>query len=67
VTFEEASDILAALDRGSAIVSVGGLVIRVATPSMLYRMKRDTVRPQDRADALRLREAFGLDERGEGR
>jgi hypothetical protein len=55
------------LDRGSELVSVGGLFIRVATPSMLYRMKRDTVRPQDRADALRLREAFGLDERGEGR
>jgi hypothetical protein len=27
---------------------------------MLYRMKRDTARPQDRADAARIREAFDL-------
>ncbi len=27
---------------------------------MLYRMKKDTVRPQDGADAARLREAFEL-------
>jgi hypothetical protein len=26
----------------------------------LYLMKKDTVRPQDRADAARIREAFGL-------
>jgi len=26
---------------------------------MLYLMKKDTVRPQDRADAARIREAFG--------
>ena len=25
---------------------------------MLYRMKKDTVRPQDRADAARIRAAF---------
>jgi hypothetical protein len=29
---------------------------------MLYRMKKDTVRLQDRADAARIREAFGLEE-----
>jgi hypothetical protein len=28
---------------------------------MLYRMKRDTVRPQDRADAARIRSAFDLE------
>jgi hypothetical protein len=27
---------------------------------MLYRMKKDTVRPQDRMDAERIRERFGL-------
>jgi hypothetical protein len=36
--------------------------IRVATPRMLYRMKKDSLRPQDRADAERIREAFDLKE-----
>ena len=48
------------LAAGSEEVDLGDLVIRVATPEMLYRMKKDTVRPQDRADAARIREAFGL-------
>jgi hypothetical protein len=30
---------------------------------MLYRMKRDTVRPQDRLDAQVLKDRFGLDDR----
>jgi hypothetical protein len=29
---------------------------------MLYRMKKDTIRPQDRADAARLQEAFGIED-----
>lgn len=37
-----------------------GIRVRVATPAMLYRMKKDTVRPQDKVDALNLRRAFGL-------
>jgi len=40
---------------------VGDLVVRVATPRLLYLMKRDTLRPQDRLDAERIREAFGLE------
>ena len=36
--------------------------IRVATPRMLYRMKRDTVRPLDRIDAEAIRERFRLAE-----
>jgi nucleotidyltransferase AbiEii toxin of type IV toxin-antitoxin system len=40
-----------------------GVSVRLATPETLYRMKRDTVRPIDRADAAALREKFGL--RGE--
>jgi hypothetical protein len=40
-------------------VDIEGLVVRVATPAMLFRMKRDTVRPQDRADAAALVERFG--------
>lgn len=38
-----------------------GLVLPVATPAMLHRMKKGTVRLQDRADADRLRRRFGLE------
>lgn len=41
---------------------VEGVAVRVATPQTLYRMKRDTVRPIDRADAEALRVAFDLKE-----
>jgi len=41
---------------------VDGIPVRVATPRMLYRMKKDTVRPLDRLDAEALRERFGLRE-----
>ncbi len=37
-------------------------VKQVATPRMLYRMKRDTVRPQDRVDAQVLKQRFDLKE-----
>jgi hypothetical protein len=40
---------------------LGELAVRVATPRLLYLMKRDTVRPQDRLDAERIREAFNLE------
>ena len=39
-----------------------GVQVRVATPEMLYRMKKSTVRLQDRADAEALKEIFGLKE-----
>lgn len=39
---------------------VEGIALEVATPRMLYRMKKDTVRLQDGADAERLRVQFGL-------
>ncbi len=42
--------------------SFQGIRVPVATPRMLYRMKRDTVRPQDRADAARLRQRFDLED-----
>lgn len=38
------------------------LTVTVVTPRMLYRMKRDTVRPRDKADASALREHFRLEE-----
>jgi hypothetical protein len=47
-------------DLESEILRVEGVSVRVATPRMLYRMKKDTVRPQDRVDAQVLRERFGL-------
>jgi hypothetical protein len=48
------------LAANSEIIELGELAVKVATPRMLYRMKKDTVRPQDRADAARLREVFDL-------
>ena len=36
------------------------LTISVATPDMLYRMKRATVRLKDKADAELLKQRFGL-------
>jgi hypothetical protein len=44
------------------IVVEGGQA-RVATARMLYRMKRDTIRPQDRIDAETIRQRFGLEEK----
>jgi len=40
-------------------IEVAGVRARVATPRMLYRMKKDTVRMRDRADAERLLGRFG--------
>lgn len=34
---------------GSEVVPLGDLAVRVATPWLLYRMKRDTVRPRARS------------------
>ena len=41
-----------------------GTQIRVATPAALYRLKKGTVRPQDHADAVALRERFNLKDEG---
>jgi hypothetical protein len=43
-------------------LELDGIRVRVATPAMLYRMKKGTVRPQDRLDAETIRREFGLDE-----
>jgi hypothetical protein len=39
-----------------------GLTVSVVSPQTLYRMKRDTVRAKDRADAEVLRRRFGLED-----
>ena len=44
------------------VKEVDGTHVRVATPAALYRLKKGTVRPQDRADAAALRERFNLKE-----
>jgi hypothetical protein len=43
-------------DLESDALDIGGVSVPVATTRMLFEMKRDTVRPQDRADAEALRE-----------
>lgn len=43
-------------------VTLEGVRVRVATPRMLYRMKRDTVREQDKLDAAVLRQRFDLED-----
>lgn len=62
-------DLLARLDSAftfedleSQTVTIEGVPVRVATPTTLYRMKRGTLRPIDRADAAALREKFGIAE-----
>ncbi|MEO8602115.1 MAG: nucleotidyl transferase AbiEii/AbiGii toxin family protein [bacterium] len=47
-------------DVESEMLPVGGVAAPVATPRMLYRMKRGTVRPVDRADAADLQAKFHL-------
>jgi Nucleotidyl transferase AbiEii toxin, Type IV TA system len=39
-----------------------GVVVMVATPQALYRMKKGTVRAKDHQDAAMLRERFGLED-----
>ncbi len=41
---------------------IEGVTVPVATARMLYRMKKDTVRLQDQADAARLRRHFDVGE-----
>ena len=42
------------------VKNVDGIHVQVATPAALYRLKKDTVRALDRADAAALRERFAL-------
>ncbi len=49
-------------DLEASVYSYGDVDVKVATPATLYRMKRDTVRLRDKADAQMLKEKFGLKE-----
>jgi hypothetical protein len=42
-------------------VAFEDITVTVVTPRMLYRMKKDTVRMKDRADAELIRRRFGLE------
>ena len=44
------------------IKEIEGIRVRVATPRALFHLKRDTVRPLDRQDALALARRFNLNE-----
>ena len=48
----------------SEVKEVAGVRIVVATPRALYRLKRATVRPLDRADAVALQRRFELEDEG---
>jgi hypothetical protein len=49
-------------DLDTERVPFGELTVTVVTPRMLYRMKRDTVRLRDRADAELLKRRFELED-----
>ncbi len=48
-------------DIGFETIEYQGISVRLATPESLYRLKKDTVRPKDRADAMFLAEKLGYD------
>ena len=49
-------------DLDVEVFELEGVKIRLATAETLYRMKKGTVRPIDRADAAALREKFRLED-----
>lgn len=49
-------------DITSQRLDFGGLAVNVVTPAILYRMKKDTVRPKDWGDAEALRRRFKLED-----
>lgn len=49
-------------DVEAETLTLEGVPVRVATPATLYRMKKGTVRPIDRADAAALKEKFRIPE-----
>ena len=49
-------------DVEAEVLDLDGVPFRTATARMLYQMKRDTVRAQDRLDAHVLKDRFDLGE-----
>lgn len=50
-------------DLESQRVQFGAITVSVVTPAMLYRMKKNTVRPKDHVDAARIAERYQLEDR----
>jgi len=46
----------------SEVIEYEGIPIRLVTAAKLYEMKKDTVRPKDKIDAMWLRDKFGFEE-----
>ncbi|MGH9398780.1 MAG: nucleotidyl transferase AbiEii/AbiGii toxin family protein [Thermoanaerobaculia bacterium] len=49
-------------DLESERIDFDGVLVSVVTPRQLYRMKKDTIRPKDRADAEALRQQFDIED-----
>ena len=49
-------------DLEASEIDFAGVPVIVVTPQQLYRMKRDTIRTKDRADAEALQRRFNLDD-----
>lgn len=49
-------------DVESETMVIAEVPVRIATARMLYRMKKDTIRPIDHADAADLKAKFGIDD-----
>jgi hypothetical protein len=49
-------------DLEATPVELFGVAVPIASPRTLVRMKRESPRPQDQADVLRLRERFGIED-----
>lgn len=47
-------------DLEAELVVLEGVTVRLATPQTLYKMKKGTIRPIDRADAANLRDKFDI-------
>jgi hypothetical protein len=50
-------------DLAAEVHEIRGIPVRLVTAETLYRMKRDTVRPIDKIDALNLRQRFDFEEK----
>jgi hypothetical protein len=55
-------EVFAFEDIEDQVLPLEGVAVRIATPRMLYRMKKDTVRPIDHADAADLKAKFRLED-----
>ena len=49
-------------DIESQVLALGDIPVTIATPRMLYRMKSQTIRPIDHADAADLKTKFDLED-----